>query len=185
MNQLKNKLYSFLLNQGLEPEYDVFDYGYKILTKYLIFLTIVIPLSILLNNFSETILFLIVFITLRQYLGGIHIENSILCMMFSIIISLLIPQLAKVFNHFNILFLIGIFIIAEISILLLGPIDHKNKRLSNAEKKCFKKKSFFMIILYFCISCFLYFFEQDIYVNVILFTILLNVFNLWIASIRS
>lgn len=46
MNQLKNKLYSFLLNQGLEPEYDVFDYGYKILTKYLIFLTIVIPLSI-------------------------------------------------------------------------------------------------------------------------------------------
>lgn len=185
MNQLKNKLYYFLLNQGIEPEYDVFDYGYKIFTKYLTFLIIIIPLSLLFNIFIETIVFLAVFISLRQYLGGIHIDNSFLCMFFSIIISLLIPIIARLLKNINLPSFIIVFIISEISILILGPIDHKNKRLSSIEKKYFKRKSFLIILLYFFICCFLYFFKQKIYINIILLTIILNIFNLIVASMNE
>ena len=127
MQTLKKKVYSFLINQGVNPELDIFNYGFNVSIKYFIFLIIALPLSLVFHCFKETIIFLITFISLRQYLGGFHFNNSNTCMFFSIIVTLLIPLLSNNIEYINIWFRSLIFASCIFAATYFGPIDHKKK----------------------------------------------------------
>lgn len=182
---MKKKLYSFILSQNIFIEEDVFSYGYDVVTTYTLFLLILLPLSILNHTIIETLIFIFIFISLRRYLGGLHFNSHKTCMLFSIIVSLLIPYINSHLNYINIIIRCLIFFIAFLSIYFIGVTDHKNKRLNTAEKKIFKHHAIILLCLYFLIGNLFYSKENLQYLNILFVTIAFFDINLLITYILN
>lgn len=152
---MKQKLYHYLLNNKIFIAKDIYDYGYSYLKQYLIYFAIVIPISIYFNIFFSTICFLCLYFPLRSYMGGYHFDNNLMCLLFSIIITILCPLLSKLIEIKFSYYLISI-IIAFIFIIVCVPVDHKNKRLNTNEKNIYKLKVIIIEFIYLILSLFLY-----------------------------
>lgn len=137
MNTFKNRVNQFIKSQDIHLEDDVFEYGYTIVSKYVIVLLIVLLVSIWLDTCVETIIFLFVFVSLRQYLGGFHLNVKVWCLMFSIGIMILLPFGCKYVGYVDLILRMVSLVIIILIMNFIGVVDHKNKRLTNKEKKRF------------------------------------------------
>ena len=73
---MKNKLYSYLINNNISIEKDVFEYGFEYFYSYIIYLLVIIPISVF-NHFTvEIIIFIILYIPIRKNIGGFHLKNK-------------------------------------------------------------------------------------------------------------
>lgn len=178
MNNMKSLIYSFIKSQNIEIDDDVFSYGYSIVKSYAIILGILIPICYLNKTFIETIIFLITFSSLRQYLGGLHFDSQLLCIIISLIVAIAIPLASKYFGNISGLIRFVIFSISIINLNIIGPIDHHNKRLSEIEKNIFKSRANLIILIYAAIGIFIYPFLNQSLGNTIIMTITLMNFNL-------
>ena len=165
-------------------EYDVFSYGFSIVSTYFIYLLILVPFSILNEDFFETIIFLIVFTSLRQYLGGLHFNSSIKCMIASLFVGTILPILGKYMYHIILWVQIICFLFTFIIIHFIGTNDHHNKRLDDQEKITFKIKANKTLLFYFIFVMIFYSYIPKSFTNTIILTILLMNFNLIIPSIK-
>lgn len=131
---------------------DVFEYGTKILNRYLKFLSLTLVFSIILCSVFELILFLMFFMPIRRYIGGLHLNDSKMCLIASFSISLLVSCIAQNINVSDIVFSI-LFICLTLLIYYFAPVDHPNKKISNIETKIYKftalKISFIYLLVYF------------------------------------
>lgn len=175
---IKDKIYKFMLNQSIKMDYDLFSYGYHIFMTYCLYLSLIIPISIIHKTFLETILFLIVFVSLRQYLGGIHFNNSFVCLIVSLIVAIIIPLISNKIGNVPIFLRALVIVISFLCINLIGPVDHINKRLSVNEKRLFKIKSNKILLFYLMFEIFLYPLFLVEYGNTVLFTIFIMNINL-------
>ncbi len=138
------------LKYGLEGIYGLFI---KLITC--------VTISIILDTFTETCLFLLFYAGLRSFSYGMHAKNSLACWFVTIIIYNIIPLLIKDFNiSRNIGYIV--LIIAFLSMALWAPADTPKKPLirKSQRKKC-KIFSLITVILYFLI----YYFSKNIIVN--------------------
>lgn len=93
---MKNKLYSYLINNNISIEKDVFEYGFEYFYSYIIYLLVIIPISVF-NHFTvEIIIFIILYIPIRKNIGGFHLKNKYHCLILSIIVTLFVPILKKI-----------------------------------------------------------------------------------------
>ena len=154
MKKIRNKLYKFILNQNIKIDEDTFSYGSLIAIKYFIYLLIIIPISIIFHNFLEFLIFIITFVSLRRNVGGIHLNNTILCMLFSIFFSFIIPFVSKFLGFIDVVYRIIISLFSLISINFIGIIDHKNKRITKHEREYFLQKANKILLCYFVLLIF-------------------------------
>ena len=80
---MKNKIYTYLISNNVQIDQDVFDYGFSYFKKYIFYVFITIPFIIYFKLYLNVILFLVLFIPLRKYLGGYHFNNDVICILFS------------------------------------------------------------------------------------------------------
>lgn len=168
---LKDKIYRFILNQNINMDYDVFAYGYYVVMTYCLYLSVIIPISIIHHTFFETVLFIMVFVSLRQYLGGIHFNSSFVCFIVSIIVAIIIPLISSKIGNVTIYVRLLIIVISFLCVNLVGPVDNINKRLSIKEKNYFLIKANKILSIYLIYEIFLYSIFLIEYGNTILFTI--------------
>lgn len=103
-------------------------------------LLITLIIGIVLGKIFETLLFLIIFIPLRSLTGGYHVQNENLCFVLSIALFLeVILSTGYLQKNFDIEWCIRSYIVSLICILMVSPVDCKNKRLSIEKKRKLKK----------------------------------------------
>ncbi len=178
------KLYELLKNNNVKIEYDVFSYGIKVLKTYLLFSVLLFPWTIYLNIVIETVWFLVLFIPLRRYSGGIHFNESRYCLIFSVLFMIIIPLAISItsFSSISILLILGI--LSFYFTVKIGIIDHKNKRISISDKSTYSKKIFVLEFIYLIFS--LLFILIDCYiVIIILYAIIINFLNVSIARLTN
>lgn len=143
-----------LVNKGIinEEDKDLYKYSFNILKGYIFFAIIVILGNLFTKNFKETSLFLLVFFSLRRHCGGFHFDNKITCMIFSIILTLLIPI---IINHIFLTHLQIILLQLLISmILMIFPIiEIPQKSLTTIEKIQYKITSIKFLLLLLFVNC--------------------------------
>lgn len=101
---------------------------------------ITLIIGTLLGKIFETALFLVIFIPLRSLVGGFHVKNENVCFILSIAIFIEILLSALYLQEsLEVMWSIRIYIVSMICILLIAPVDCKNKRL-NKEKNIKLKK---------------------------------------------
>lgn len=116
---------------------DVYQYGFELLLSFLISTGLVFIAGIIVNRFIETLVFLIVFISLRSFTGGFHAMKYWICTVSTFGVYSLVMFVSSYvsvnFYAFYILFLIG-----SIILYIKAPVENPNKELTKKQKSNYK-----------------------------------------------
>ena len=148
MKSLTNGITDILIESGAvsEKERHIYHYCVEGLIEMGGNLLLTVIIGILAGKLLETILFLLIIIPLRSIAGGFHAESGRVCFVISLLIYILTIFTADVMTvNLNSGFSLWLFAIGITIILILSPVDCKNKRQSAEEKKRNKKRSFAFI----------------------------------------
>nr|WP_312580087.1 accessory gene regulator B family protein [Sedimentibacter sp.] len=139
---------------------DLYVYGFQ--QCFLLFLNMitVMVIGIIFNMIWQSLVFMITYSLLRAYAGGYHASSQSMCYLFSIgmIIAVLLGIKLIPWNDF-ICFIITI--MSSTIILLLAPVEDKNKTLDQEELYVFKKRTRVILIAFVCIKLILLFTGQQ------------------------
>lgn len=114
----------------------------------------IILISIAVQKFIPTLLFLVFFLELRKRTGGYHLNKFYQCYFATIVSYLLILFLSTYFADYPQLLLI-ILTLAIVEILIIGTVNHPNMHMDSEELAESKKKARTIALLegsiiYFC-----------------------------------
>lgn len=114
---------------------EIYAYGLELFLFKLTFYLIVLIIALLCNSVLVSLVFLVSFMSLRQYTGGYHCRTSGMCMT----VSLLLYLCMLLIYHLDIskiaTILIVLSILSFIIVLFFSPIENKNKKLDSHDKK--------------------------------------------------
>ena len=179
---MKNKIYNYLVNNNINIEQDVFEYGFALFHSYFIYLLITIPISIFFNTFIESIIFIIFYIPLRKNIGGFHLKNQYHCIILSIIVTLLAPLISR-YIPLNIYFNVLIIVINFILFFVFVPVDCEEKRLSNSEKNFYKRLSLIILIIYSFFLLLFYVTDMQLLFQLICFIELISALSICVSGL--
>ena len=102
----------------------------------------------------EIAVFMAAYIPLRTFAGGYHAKTPLRCYFFSITMLIIVSIGMKYFSTsdlaYGVAILVGLFIV-----LMLSPVENKNKPLGKIEQKVYKKRAVLITIIEIAISIFL------------------------------
>lgn len=121
-------------------EQELYSYGFFLLLSRGIFFAVAAVFGILFGTFWESILFYILFSTLRGYAGGIHASKEAVCMI-STTFSLLLAsagirrmELSGCVEVSAWMLLLG-----SLAIFLMSPLDSEEKPLNDSERRYYRR----------------------------------------------
>lgn len=123
-------LYNLQSRWGIlkEEERSLYEYAYRLLLSRILIYSIIIALGIITGNWLEMFSFLLPFVILRQYVGGIHLKRSVSCICVSGFLIFICGKYLAINSELGITFCI-VWLIAIAVIFLLCPVDTGHKRL--------------------------------------------------------
>lgn len=121
-------------------QYEICRFGFQQgLTILLNFLTIA-AIGLAMREFLHAMMFLAAFIPLRRFAGGFHAKTPVRCYLYSAftVCAILLAIKLSVLTRFICIF---VFSVSCAVILLLAPVEDKNKPLDNIEQIVFRKRT--------------------------------------------
>lgn len=141
MNKVVKALTDYVIRKGVikEEERSMYEYGFVITLEMGLSLIISFFIAYMLHMTVEGILFFVIFIPLRSYAGGLHLDCywsclTLSCLTFSVI--LLITEFVKLPTYIGFV----IFISLELLVYYLYPVENVNRQVDIEEDKFFKKR---------------------------------------------
>lgn len=149
---------------------EIYAYGIKNLLNILINLVSAIILGLVFDNLSQVIWFLVNFIPLRSYLGGYHLDNTVICYIASNVIIIVATRVATMIPM-SVLVPIGIVCVAFI--WKHAPINCPKRSYDKEEVKCFRKRCRAILLLELGVGLLLYFLDKETFIAIGLITIII------------
>lgn len=141
-----------------KEEHSLYEYAYRLLLSRILIYSIIIAMGIIMGNWLEMFSFLLPFVILRQYVGGIHLEKISSCMIVSSIIIFFNTQYLTAKPSLTVpIIILGL--VADGIVYMLAPVDNSNKKLDEVEKQIYGKKAK-IILMIECIVAFVLYFTQ-------------------------
>ncbi|GAA0106747.1 accessory gene regulator B family protein [Paraclostridium sordellii] len=142
--KLSFKITNMLVSNDIidNNDFEIYRYGFETLIYFIVNISVVLFIGIIFNRFIQTIVFLSCYCTLRQFTGGYHAKNYTECTLTFAIIYLITILISNTIGLYKSKYLIMLFLIlSTIIIYKFAPLDHRNKPLSEKEKKHYKNIS--------------------------------------------
>lgn len=186
MNGIARILTDYVIYKGMvkEEERSIYEYGFVVAMETGLSLIISFFVAGILHMVVEGILFFIVFIPLRSYAGGLHLEHywsclALSCLTFSVI--LLLTKFAIMPTY--IVFFIIVFL--ELLVYCLYPVENINRKVDAVENEFFQKrlKKFLlidMLIVGICIA-----FKNKSYLILIMTTFFMVAITMLIGKYKN
>ena len=139
-HELSLRICQKLIDRGIIKEdlKRVYTYGIELLLSFIISVSLILVIGSLMNKLIETLIFLFLFISIRQMTGGYHAKSYFRCQIVTVGTFLLV-LLAAHFLHPGIILRVILLALGGIFILLFGPIENKHKPLTPKIKAKNKK----------------------------------------------
>lgn len=157
MNRTARMIVNFMIKQNAissNPEYvDFYTYGVEITISSILNIVLVVMIGLLIHAFLESLIFLLVFISVRTFIGGYHADsyfrcNLLMCTSF-IMIFFLSNILCKMLSLFYVL--IAFSLVLSI-IIVFCPIENVNKPIPVEKRLGLKIKGIIISTLFLVIS---------------------------------
>lgn len=156
MERIAGLLTEYIIKKGMinEEDYDLYLFGFLSALEMGFSLIICLLLAIMFHMLFEGILFFVIFIPLRSYAGGLHLDKYWSCFILSCLTFCAILFLVKiVVVPWYILVVTLAFL--ETIVYLLYPVENFNRHVDVIENRYFKKKlmkymAFDMLLAIFC-----------------------------------
>jgi len=131
-----------------EEDREVYEFGLDKMLTSLINLTVAALFGLLFGIFFEALLFYAAYITIRVYAGGYHAETPLRCFLLGIVI--LIPCMLAIQRYAawsTPMVFYGLLGLGAAALVLLGPVEHKNKRMDALEKVVYRRRMLRNLVL--------------------------------------
>lgn len=139
---------------------NIYKYGINQILNMLLNIATFLVIGLLFHMEFETVIFTAAYIPLRIYAGGFHAKTPFKCWIVSAVMLLLVLLVMKYADLslyvYDMLALIG-----TVVILVLSPVEDKNKPLDKIEKKIYKKRCMWTLVAELLIFIILRFFQRN------------------------
>lgn len=176
MERLSHKLTDYILKRGMidEESYEIYQYGMLCFLEISFSTLCCILIALCLHMLTESLFFLLIFIPVRSFGGGLHLKTYLACFIGSCLM-LASVLLAVKFLTVPVAVSFVLHAVATVLLLFIGPVDHPNKEISPRENKVFKKRTYIALILSFAISIVLLIAQNERYMFLQALTMILVV----------
>lgn len=129
----------------------LYIYGIQLLLSSVMGVILVLTAGLLTCNLINSILFLLAFIFLRKFTGGLHFNSYITCNTVTVLTFLTSAGLEKLiasweYSKAAFCFMMVFSITAT---LVFAPVSNPNKEISDSEKRCFRLISILILFAHF------------------------------------
>ena len=132
MKRLVSIILNFMIKNNViskdTEEIEFYRYGIEITLSSLINIALISIIGIVTNYTFESTMFLAVFIIMRSFTGGYHANTYVKCNLVTSISFVILLLIFKIIRHVS---LKSIAIFQVVTIVLLAPIENKNKPIEN------------------------------------------------------
>lgn len=179
MDRMGLFIFRLLLQEKLitKKESSIYLLGINLLIKYFFSIMILLLFSVINQSLKEVVIFCLFFVPLRSYAGGLHLKNEIYCIVVSIAILPLILFSSNQLELNRTIYMI-IATLSYFTVLLIGPVDNKNKPFDKKEITFFTKKLKKICLVQYGMTLAFYFFGFDKIVRLNSWSIVLNLLSL-------
>ena len=137
---LSNMIAYFLYSHGVEDKDKIerARYGFELIISGMIGITLILISGLIFHIFTQSVVFLLVFVTTRLYTGGYHANSYFTCNAAFLFIYALTVSVSLFFaslDGFTFVLNLLIVIFTDLIIAYYSPIENKNKTLSNELKR--------------------------------------------------
>lgn len=131
----------------------IYRYGYILLCEVFLNLVIALAIGIIFSKIKEVIFFLAMYIPLRSFCGGWHADKIWKCTVISNAILLLqVYGIENIKMHLSMRGMLLIFYFNMVCVYFISPVDTEMKRISQDEKKTYKRKIKFIVAFHLIIA---------------------------------
>lgn len=186
MGILAKILADYVLKKGMikEDERIIYQYGFQTGLEKGLSLLLSFLIAVWLHMLPEGILFFVIFIPLRSYAGGLHLEHYYACLLLSCLIFFVVLLSVRYINvsTYGVVVILGILIAL---VWLLNPVDHVNRTEDKEEIIYFSKKLKYFLLIDILIVGICIIFRKNRYLLVITATFLMVVITMAIGKLRN
>lgn len=146
-----------------ENEQEMYVYGFFMFLSHMFYLFVACIFGIVFNCFIESVIFYVLFQSIRRYAGGYHAKTETKCEILSTISIALCVFVVKITRVYDIkIFLLVLSCIFTTLVFILCPLDTPEKKLTKKEKKHFRKISWIILTFILTVVTISYLFELNI-----------------------
>lgn len=185
MERLSEKLARYIIKAGAvsEESYAIYQYGFQIGLEMLCCFITCLVISVYLHMIPEFTVFTIIFILLRTYAGGVHLNSFRSCYLCSVIVQTALLIISGI-CRLPIAMAWAIILMSNALILKYTPVETMNRELDSDEKHHCRKITIRIVagILIFSGCCTL----GGIYemVSLIAWTVVVVWFSQYIGTVK-
>lgn len=154
IDKLVNIFVNKQINSGRiqSKDFSVYAYGYILILETIVIIMIEVMIGLLFDELYTVLLFALFFIPLRSYCGGWHAKKAGICIILSnfTVMTVVVAVKLQWVNWSSLELVIGELICFGI-IFCLSPVESKNKKLCEKEKKKYRKKAHLILEVHFVV----------------------------------
>lgn len=186
MNKLAKILANYVIQKGAvkEDEKTVYEYGFLITLEAVLCLITCFGISLILHTISECILFFIIFIPLRSYAGGLHLDNYWSCFSLSCLTFFAIMMIDKYFD-FPTYFTFVAFLLLAMAVYNMYPVENINREVDTDEDKQFKKRLQQFLVIDSIMAIIFFVLKRNTYMQTITMTFLMVTITMAIGKHKN
>lgn len=183
MRRLAIKLTDYILDKGTinQESYEIYCFGFQTAMEMISCIVVSMTISVKMHMLLEYAIFLSIFILVRSYAGGLHLDSFWACFLCSCLVQagvLLIAknyELSRNMSFFSILNTL-------LAIKIIKPVEHVNRPLDQSAKNYFQKKLNIILRGIFLISMIMFGLKMDKYLSLIALTMIVIVASMLIGK---
>lgn len=126
-----------------EEDRELVAYGLRLGIIVIANIISILIIGLILGMFLESVVFMLVYVPLRTYVGGYHASTELMCYFMSMLLVVVVLSSLKLLETYELQYLM--LVISSLIIIILSPVESINKPLGIREKKVYKKISIHML----------------------------------------
>lgn len=186
MKRIVEGLTDYIIQKGIVKEEDrkLYEYGFTLTIEVGLFILCSLLVSLYLHMFMEGILFFLIFVPLRSYAGGLHLDRFHSCFIVS---CLTFSSILYIVKHIHMPMLLSFIslLILEAVVYALYPVENINREIDSEENRFFKKKLKLFLAIDLLLSIICVVLKKECYVFLISTTFFLIVVTMILGKYKN
>ena len=140
--RLAGKIVNNLVHSGVikEEDAEIYIYGINQILTSVLNVSSALIIGLIFGVFPEIAVFMAAYIPLRSFAGGYHAKTPLSCYVFSVIM-LIVVSIGLKYLHLADWVYYAVFVAATLVVLVLSPVEERNKPLDEIEQKVYKRRT--------------------------------------------
>lgn len=186
MEKIAEKLTDYIIQKGVvsKDDYEIYRYGFLTGIEIVLYIITSFILSAKLQMICECVVFFFVFIALRSFVGGLHMDSFATCYGCSVITLFFTLMLIKHYSVSNESAIIAI--ISEILVVWrMNPVENINRPVDKEEAKIFSLRIKRILTILGASALGLYWLKRNKILNAVMYTLLVIFISMILGMLKN